>query len=873
MIDKFINAKSWSLVKKFNLPNRCGQFFSADDLQLSDASRNFLSTTFPDGIYLHQKEAIKAVLGGNNVCMTTGTASGKSLPFYVAAMEKLAADSKARVIVVYPLRALGSEQEKRWIDALASAGISGCVGRIDGRTPMSARMEILRNSRVLIMTPDIIHAWFLSHVSDKAVMCFLFKTSLIIVDEVHYYTGVFGSNSAYLFRRLRHILQLLYVFPQFVTASATIAAPENHLRQLFGLEFQVIDSNYDTSQKQKVTIRLVDPPAQGDLLTSLSELMDYISKKTRHKFIVFVDSRKQTEYLTSIVSRIQSRENDEDFMYDGHLERLKVLPYRAGYEEHDRKLIQERLTQGDLAGIVSTSALELGLDIPYLTLGILVGVPYSATSFYQRIGRIGRHAKGEIIIVNGRDIHSASVFRNPQQLLEMPLLESALYLENTRVQYIHALCLARNGAEHDRVCSFLGKAENQAFSSKIHWPKGFMELCCAERIGETSPEFQAMKLQAGEDPNHAFPLRDVEIQFQVRHKRGAHEKTCGSLSYSQIMREAYPGGIYYYTTKPYRVYRVNVSRRLIEVRYEKKYTTKAQMIPTMVFPNLSKGNVFTCKRFGELIAVESALQIREAIVGYKERRGPNEISCLYPPDPADNVYFDLPKFTRNFFTTGITFSHPAMMSSNVKNEVIAQILFESFLMALPLERRDIHFAADRYRVQRNLINEGAKFVAIYDQTYGSLRLSSRILEDQTLHAVLKKMEDLIQIRQEEGILEKGSETANALQDIMDCLKKMPKVDSIVGEDSSAGILDPALKVIMPGSTGLNIRNNNEEFFVDAVFYSPQYKGVAYRGSYCDGEKTKEDRLKTIIPLTFLIEIPGESKMGLYSPEHGDVIGI
>ena len=872
MMDRFMKTKGWTVAEKLALPGRAGKYFPYDDLPLSRESANFLKSSFPTGIYGHQKEAIKSFLSGENVCITTGTASGKSLPFYVATMEKLVSDPKARVIVVYPLKALGREQEERWISSLQRAGIDARVGRIDGQTPMHSRMDILRNSRVLIMTPDIIHAWFLFHVSDKAVMCFLFKTQLFIVDEVHYYTGVFGSNAAFLFRRMRHILQLLRVFPQFIAASATIAAPEYHLHNLLGLAFRIIDADCDTSPRQKVTIHLADLPAEGDLLTSLSELMDCIGRKTDHKFIAFVDSRKQTEYLASIVSRFQAKDGaDDNFTYDDHLETLNILPYRAGYEEHDRQLIQDRLSQGMLAGIISTSALELGLDIPYLTLAILVGVPYSGTSFYQRIGRIGRHAPGEVIIVNGGDMHSANIFRNPQQLLGMPLSEGALYLENPRVQYIHALCLARHGGEHDRVCAFLGIKESQTFKSGVTWANGFLELCRSERIGEITPEFQAMKAQAGEDPNHAFPLRDVELQFQVKQKRGAVEKARGSLSYSQLMREAYPGGVYYYTTRPYRVCRVNFHRRIVEVRQERKYTTKAQMIPTLVFPNLSEGNVFVGKRFGELIAVESPLQIRESIIGYKERRGPNETSCSYPLDPTGSAYFDLPRFTRNFFTTGVTFSHPAMNRKNVKNELIAQMLFEGFLMVHPFERRDIHFAADRYRVERGPIAEGARFVAIYDQTYGSLRLSSRILEDHTLRGIQEKVNVVMKIRQEEGSLEKDSETAVAMGEILACLGEMPESFSVGRENTPADMDGDAVRVVLPGSKGLNLRNNNEEFFVEDVFYSPNHKGLVYRGRNTYGENEINRGVKMIVALESLIEIPGESKMGLYNAESGELI--
>lgn len=468
-------------------------------------------------------------------------------------------------------------------------------------------------------------------------------------------------------------------------------------------------------------------------------------------------------------------------------------------------------------------------------------------------------------------MHSAHIFRNPRQLLEMPLSEGALYLENPRVQYIHALCLARNGGEHDRVCAFLGIKENLMFKSDITWAKGFLNLCRSERIGEIPPEFQAMKAQAGEDPNHAFPLRDVELQFQVKQKRGGLEEARGSLSYRQLMREAYPGGVYYYTTRPYRVCRVNIHQRTVEVRPEKKYTTKAQMIPTLVFPNLSEGNIFIGKRFGEMIALESPLQIRESIVGYKERRGPNETSCNYPLDPTENAYFDLPRFTRNFFTTGVTFTHPAMCLKNVKNELIAQMFFEAFLMVHPFERRDIHFAADRYRVERGPIAEGSKFVAIYDQTYGSLRLSSRILDDQTLSGIQEKMNVVMQIQMDEGRLEKDSETAMAMEEILACLGEIPEYFSIDSAHNPADMENGAVSVILPGSTGLNLRNNNEEFFVEDVFYSPLHKGLTYRGcSYKEGVDAA-NHVKTVIAASSLVEIPGESKPGLYNLESGELI--
>jgi len=797
-----------------------------------------------------------------NICLTTGTASGKSLVFYVAAIEQLVRHPDSKIIAIYPLKALGKEQEEHWGKSLRSANLHVKVGRIDGQIPTHTRSEILRNSQVLILTPDIIHAWLMYNLSDKAVINFLAKISLIVVDEIHNYTGVFGSNSAYLFRRMQHLMNLLGSSPQYIAASATIADPELHLKKLLGLNFKIIGPDLDTSPRQEVAIKLVEPPSTKDLLTTLSEFMEFIAKDTDHKFITFVDSRKQTEYITSIISRSQIREDDEVSLNYDHLQKLNILPYRAGYEENDRDMIQERLSKGKLTGVVSTSALELGIDIQSLTLGILVGVPHSATSFYQRIGRIGRHSKGEVIVVNSGDIYSENIFRNPKQLLNMPLSEGALYLENPRIQYTHALCLARHGGEHDQICSILDSKETSDFKSSISWPDGFLELCKSERIGVIPTELQNMKAQAGDDPNHTYPLRDVDMQFQVEYKRDPVKRFLGSLSYGQLMREAYPGAVYYYTTKPYRVYRVRIYSRLVEVRHERRYTTKPQMPPTLVFPNFTSGNVYTSQKYGDLIAVECNLQIRESIVGFKERCGPNELTVNYPLDPSSGCYFDQSRFTRNYFTTGVVLTHPIFNRPKVRCDVIANLLFETFLMIIPFERRDIHFASDKHRTKSGTINEEDRFVSIYDQTYGGLRLSGRILEKKIFKQVLGKA---VELAQHDESLDINLETIEALEQVLVSLSESPVNISFESGKEPQPETDRFVKVIMPGSKGLDIKKDNEEFFVEGVLFTPD--GLRYRGKHIS-EKTA--RYKIFIPIDSLKEIPGESKFGLYNYETGEV---
>lgn len=865
----FFETEGWSIVHRISIPPREKELYSIDDLNIRRPTYSYLANTYSEGIFKHQKEAIKEFTKGENVCLTTGTASGKSLLFYAAAIEQLTKQPNSKILAIYPMRSLGREQEDRWRGALAAAGLYVEVGRIDGQVTVSSRNAILKRCQVIVMTPDVLHAWALSNLSEIAVKNFIKNLTLIVVDEVHSYTGVFGSNSAFLFRRINHIVSLFGNKIKYICASATIAQPDLHLKKLFGIDFVLISSELDTSPKFAVDIEMINPPRCNDFLSEVSQLLKELTTQPASRFISFVDSRKQTELISSILARgAEDVEIDESSFSRSHLENLNILPYRAGYEEQDRELIQSRLSKKKLKGVVSTSALELGLDIPGLDIAILIGVPYSSTSFFQRIGRIGRHSNGKVLIINSGSLYDESVFRKPEELLKRPLAEGALYLENKRIQYIHALCLARPGGEHDQIATLLGHNNDADFTSDIIWHEGFINLCKNERIGEIPIDLQNMKAQAGEDPNHTFPLRDVESQFKVELRQGPEIRALGSLSYGQLLREAYPGAVYYYATYPYRVIKISVHSKLVQVRKEKRYTTAPQHIPTLVFPNLSQGNIYTAKKFENLITAECNLQIRESICGLKERRGPNEINLTYPLNSViTGIYFDQPRFTRNYFTTGVILSHPVLNKERVVPDIIAALLYESFLMAIPFERRDIDVAVDKHRVTRGEINEGSKFIAIYDKTYGSLRLTSRILEDDVLQKILIKA---IELAEYQDVNETNPETFTAFHEILASVSTRPKdfsfeVDSI---NPSEGQIE---RVIMPGSKGILLNHDNQEFIVNAVFFSPMHTALCYRGKHATARPN--DTSVSIIPITSLLEIPGESIIGFYDMETGEVKAV
>jgi DEAD/DEAH box helicase domain-containing protein len=921
----FFANNQWTVVDVLETAPRAAELLPVDDLPLSLAGHVFLDRLYPAGIYRHQKEALRWALGDSasgkpaeNVCLVTGTASGKSLVFQAAAINLLANDPQARVMAIYPMKALGNEQRERWHTAMVNAGLAeleneALVGRIDGNVPPGFRLNILERSRVVVFTPDIIHAWLFSNLSQPAVIDFLRQVRLIVVDEVHAYSGVFGSNAAFLFRRLQHLLALLGARPAYIAASATIAHPLQHLRSLFGQPFRLIGPDEDTSPRFPLEVYLADPPGSERFLDSVVRMLEFLTHQVSARFIAFVDSRKQVELISSILNRLlreskeaaaaaaaaaavegeqpsdeggtpprknprarrapaqpaaEPEEPDPEGEVTGVLQHLNVLPYRAGYEDHDRRQIQERLTEGTLNGVVSTSALELGIDVPNLDVCVLIGVPSSATSLQQRIGRIGRHSPGVVIVVNGGDVHDSTVFAHPRTFFERPLAESALYLENEHIQYIHALCLARPGGEHDQVEEAALKlglrrklAGTTSFPGLVEWPLNFLALANRERRGEAPRHLVSLKLEARERPNYTFPLRDVESQFKVERRDGPNVTSMGSLSFSQLMREAYPGAIYYYATIPYRVTRVNVKAKVVQVRREKRYTTQPQRTLPAVFPRLSPGGIFAAGRQGSLLSLETSLLVRESIRGVVEQRGRNESLYPYPLSRELGFSQDQPYFSRNYFTTGVALTHPALAGDGVNLELAAAMLYEAFLLKFPFERQDIGFAADRFRVTRSgLIAVDQPFLAIYDQTYGSLRLSSRLLDPSVMVQVLSGAAFLAGAQES---LSQSPATLRALAALAQTAIHEPREPLGFGAEAAAQRdLDRWDRVVLPGSKGLMVRTN-EEFHVLRILKTPA--GLSYEGT----PTSMLGSSASLMPLlTDVAEIPGESEMGWYDVENG-----
>ena len=309
-----------------------------------------------DALWLHQANALSELEAGNNIVVATSTASGKSLIFQLWTLHRLesaleSTGERATALVFYPTKALANDQARRWQECCQAIGLDpNTVGQVDGDVLKAQRYEVMKRSRIILATPDICHSWMLPRANDKIIKDFMGQLRVIIIDEAHTYESVFGSNSAYLFRRLTSAA--LYAGapkpPRFIAATATILTPDEHLEKLTGCAFTVIEESQNGSPRQARELYHLPLVPRGDVPEDqLAQLvLDIIDNDPEAQVIAFHDSRMGIERIVQKINRPE-----------------EVLPYRSGYLAVDRRNIEARLRDNSIRGIIATSAMELGIDI------------------------------------------------------------------------------------------------------------------------------------------------------------------------------------------------------------------------------------------------------------------------------------------------------------------------------------------------------------------------------------------------------------------------------------------------------------------------------------------------------------------------------
>ena len=374
-------------------------------LQLADA----LAAQGIKRLWTHQLECWSTAQRGEHFMVTTGTASGKSLCFNLPVLDGLLRDQHARAIYLYPTKALAQDQLRR-IRLLTGKQVE--VATYDGDTPSAARALARQKARVLLTNPDMIHLSLLPR--HERWDDFFYNLRYVVIDEAHTYRGVFGSNVANVLRRLRRVASFYGAEPRFILASATIRNAREHARQLTGLEVTHVQGDGAPVGARKIVFW--QPPLVEEELnlrrSTNSEAAELLAELVRHRVrsICFTKSRRQAELIyQQTVDLLKER-------VPGLAKRLS--PYRAGYTPEQRRSIEKSLFSGELLAVVSTSALELGIDIGALDAAITVGYPGTVASLWQQWGRAGR-GKGESlgIFVAGNDALEQFFVKHPDLLL------------------------------------------------------------------------------------------------------------------------------------------------------------------------------------------------------------------------------------------------------------------------------------------------------------------------------------------------------------------------------------------------------------------------------------------------------------------------
>jgi DEAD/DEAH box helicase domain-containing protein len=389
-------------------------------------------------LYSHQAQAFDAARSGRHVLIATPTASGKSLCYNLPVMQTLLEQPEARALYLFPTKALSQDQQSELNETTLGADLGLKIATYDGDTPSSLRASARETGQIVISNPDMFHSGILPN--HPKWIKFLKNLRFVVVDEVHSYRGVFGSHVANVLRRLRRVAAFYGAEPAFILCSATIGNPKEHAENLLGSPVELVsDSGAPSGEKHFI---LYNPPlvdrVQGIRRGTVNEAQALAVKvlTTGQKAIVFARSRVRVELIASYI-----KERLANLYTDNR--RIRVESYRGGYLPNERREIEKGLRDGSIQGVVSTNALELGIDIGGLDVAILAGFPGSVSSVWQQAGRAGRRQTESLaILIAGSSPLDQYMVQNDRYFLDRPPESAFINPDNPYVLMEHVKCAA-----------------------------------------------------------------------------------------------------------------------------------------------------------------------------------------------------------------------------------------------------------------------------------------------------------------------------------------------------------------------------------------------------------------------------------------------
>ena len=571
-------------------------------------------------LYSHQAAAIEFCLQGKDTVLSTSTASGKTLAYQIPVLDRLTRDPDACALLLFPLKALERDQRDAFLTLAGNSGLTAAV--YDGDTSESERRKIRSSPpRVLITNPDMLHLGLLAF--HDIWKDFFSHLCFIVLDEVHTYKGIFGSHISQVLLRTLRVCARYGASPQFIACSGTVANPGAFVSRLIGREPAVIDrSGAPTSKRHFIFLNPVLSP------NTIAARLFVKALESGLKTIVFTRARKVTELITTWV------------LHDAPHLKNRISSYRAGFLPEERRYIEAKLFSGEMDGVISTSALEMGIDVGGLDLCLLVGYPGTIINTWQRGGRVGRAGRpSAIVMLAGNDALDQYFLRNPRDFFERTCEEAILDPFNSEVLKRHLPCAA---------------AETPIFPEE-EWSRQPEIQTALEELEQEGTLYRGGDgswRSASRRPHRGVDLRGIGESYAIFLE---DKKTLiGSSSGMRAFTECHEGAVYLHRTRQYVVTKLDLQRRNVLVKPSNLsyYTRALNEKDTKIL-----GAPIRTRDFPGFTVREGRLKVTTTIVGYEKRRSSGQ-------ELIGMVDLDLPPL--HFETVGIWIEIPDKVKDAVQ---------------------------------------------------------------------------------------------------------------------------------------------------------------------------------------------------------------
>ncbi len=512
-------------------------------------------------LYTHQAESVRAALQGSHVVVETGTASGKTLCYTLPVLQTMLEDPEARALYLFPTKALAQDQAAALSGFQRSLKTTGsAVYTYDGDTPQSQRRQVRENARVLITNPDMLHLGILPHHPRWAD--FFENLQWVVLDELHVYRGIFGSNVANVLRRLRRLCRFYGSEPQFILTSATIANPKELAERLIEAPVTLISADLDGSPRAEKQIIVYNPPVVDPALGIRRSYTLEATRMAEHflkeqvQTVVFARARLTTEIVLGYL---------RDAAASAGIEPEKVRGYRGGYLPLERREIETGLREGTVLGVVATNALELGVDIGQLGAAVVAGYPGTIASLWQQTGRAGRRSElSAAILVASAAPLDQFIANNPRYMFERSPEAGLINPDNLAILLRHLRCAAFE----------LPFSRDERFGPEDLLPE-LLDFLVDE--GELHPEPNAYHWVADSYPSEQISLRassDDTIVIQCRDDQGV--TVIGEVDRTAAPLLIYEGAVYIHEGRTFFVRSLDWDQAVAEVEeMEVDYYTRS----------------------------------------------------------------------------------------------------------------------------------------------------------------------------------------------------------------------------------------------------------------------------------------------------------